>query len=1749
MFCDYGKFRNIYGPKNMLYSSMGVHPIVWTECTYSILKIPLWCLGSKALGSEGLSYISLSPPNLKFYDMLTTKTTGRVHDYDNERKNDVVEGFKKKFENSRVFLDKFISGLNPEGAQLSLPTVPVELNVRSDQLAGISSGFSGIGEKLKSFWDSVWNFMDWSDPDIANLDLLIFVLFITTLQYKSRALTAMFGFFLGVRLMYSVITSRDDWVDYVKAYSDHMSGSDIDMEEIPQPQGALDVLPPCTELMLTSLSGVLGACPKEPFVRALVEMTKVNDNQRNNVMAVLMMMSRRVSQALEKMCGSSELSRFFHVDEFDDRAVSDYVDRVNKFLASVMAVSAGNKTEMLNMYSSLDMEGKKFLANLTKGSFDYKSVEHVLLLLSRFKSEKVGESFTVSGDRQEPVTIMFRGPPGVGKTVASHAIVDVLLEQLVDPSFRSDLEEQPHMFKFNKGLDKFFDTYDQNTIVTMIDDFCSARDTSASVDTHGQLLIDMCNSNPMALKMAKLEDKNKVYFRSKLITLTSNLTDFNLLQSVMDPKAVERRINIQVDVKISPEYSDSKGVLDESKLPFLLGPDGKPTRGTIFPDDFWEFSVKTRNANNVSDSQRMCFEDLCLHILDEVHKREVQYMSNTTMNKLRRDRLRSNLSARIPNRPLSPESGYSTTDSSSGSSRGSYLIDQEEDFIFDFCSSFASLPKEDQKAFLKRFFSFCHYNLPSKGQTKPYFDLGLKGIAACMWRNDVKYHSFRNMELSTFTVMIENVIRREVSQGVDYATGKKPANSFLKTIVDGLKSCVSRISSYIFKNWYIIGIVGIFLVPLCILCRKIYSYFFGYEEVKIDDPDRYRYLAPDHLAQRKSEEPENVYMSDIFAEVGDEVRKTTEGADVVPKKDFVQAVLRIAARDPDALLVNDVGYCPVKASTLSGGMKTFIKIQPLNPESYSFEGVTIERVPKLLGGDLGERNSTTDIISKCLNSYIFNVFVAIKDDKGEIDFIRLGIAHNVHSNVFLMNFHFVCQLASRASFGNYRGGQIFLTTSTKSIVYRIPLETFIHSFTSCQELEERDLCFVVIKQAQVQSAGSLRYFVSETDLSRLGAYGTIPATVIGTSVESPLSNNLIIKKQVVGMRKMDGPQMVSENWQTGKKKKGMYLVHHMLMYRGSMFKSGDCGSLAYLDVPSEGNRMIFGIHSAGLDGNGFCVTVTQGLILQAMKDCKVFQPDTYSDEVIPDIGPMYPLEAQGCMKPVCKINSELAPMSNTSSELTKSVLYNKLPSSIPKSNRTPARLKPFFHEGALIDPKDAILASYGHQPPVFVDTILARAVESYEEVITHNMKMPLENRIILGLYEVLQSFGSVRGIDPSTSAGWPDNIPLGKNWKKLLFTPDGLVPKDSDEFRAFEKEVLAVLKMILNGVRPFCPYTGNKKDEKLSREKALLGRTRFVAGVWFIILCLFRMHFGAFMDNFMEANMDVGSAIGVNPFSLQWDVLARKLSRFDTKREDTSIGAGDYKAFDGHQQPGVMQEVLNIINRWYGNDVEGNRIRSRLWAEITNPKVFFEGELYEWFSSMPSGNPMTAIVNTMTNQIYFRMSWQFAGLDWKVFNANVYVIVIGDDNVFCVSIEYRPYFNELLLPDLMDMCGMIYTTELKAAATVPFRKLTEVEFMKRSFRFDRSLGRWVAPLREESIIETLYWSKKGSMKNQITVDNASNALREYSLHGERKFSEFRDTVIPVVKKLLPDHIPNYPFLQSYEIALEEVLKLDRSFYF
>lgn len=1550
--------------------------------------------------------------------------------------------------------------ITPHGGGFSIP-VSVQHDIKSSSIEKLLEHVpdTGLGNIFTMF----------KDTDYESVLMHLFVVFsVLRITYNSRTISIFHKMILGLltlNYMYKSSTNVLTYLNFWSSTPDYDEGvPDLDMEIMPHSN--LEQVELFSSMVLSGIHALTGIVPKNHLVRAIVESTKVTDNQRSNVSSMIMLVFERLSKFLSNF-GHHDLAEYFEIDAITDPDVKDYHSNVTTFLSQRDAGLSISDEDFDSSFAFYTLQGKKLLKGLRVGSFDHKMTERLLTELARYRKDDLGNRFSLNGTRPEPIGVLLMGPPGIFKTVASQRIITCILPFICPKEFKDDVKNHYKNFVYPAPIDKFFDGYSNRNLITIIDDFACVRDVAGATDSDGSKIIRMINTSPYPLPMANASEKNKTFFRSLVVLASTNLTSFDKLESMTDYKAVRRRFTIRVNVSKNPKYENIELPEDEEGY-------------TTIPDDVWIFSVSRYQADKLVSEDQMSFSDLASEIVISVKKSQMRHITNMAASERSRVSVENDI-----RKALVKEFGEDIDISPHGmfdfrSKSPDFLIDRESTSSDDTDHSYASdyrdnyydlIEKSSQKELDRFSFRLSYYFTMQHDEMGVFGSATTHKIAQIIYDN--QYPFGEHDTLNDLQVLLRRHFDGCREKKIDPFTGISIQPSDAETLLDKVKNVGAYLLNFLRKRWKELLI----FLGISVFVVGIVKYFLG-----------------------------------MF----------------VPKDENILSNVQVGVKVPRRLK-DKYDY---------------------TPHGHSLNGVKMEQLPKFTASDLGDKNASNDVISRCLRSYSFTFYLCLGNFYNtEVDYIRMGLAHNVVGNIFMFNLHFVPQIVEKMKDPSIKGAQVILLSPTRSNMYSIALDDFLANVRIGNKASDHDVCFVSVKSAQRNSIGMLQYFIKECDIPKVMRQNTVPANLLTVKLTDPASNIIMMKSQTVRFSHTNSV-VVKENW-TGNG--GSYMLDDLYSYSGTGFGSGDCGSILYLSGGGVDNRILLGIHAAGNAQLGFATALTQEMLLNYLKDCQFELDVPFTREVpLESIGKLAEINCQGNMKPVLQIRKELAPSHASSSEFTKSIVYNKL-EGYPHSTKTISRVKPYVHEGRNINPSEQALKNFGFFPPAIPEKFVVESVMSYSELINVHMNVDPIYRKDIPIEEALSSFGSVRGVDPTTSAGWPYNTPSSSgNLKKEYFKTRNKFLQGAIDNDVYSKSLMEVVdkvkeleRKILDGERQIVLYTGNLKDEKQTKEKAITRGPRFFTGVGFDMFILFRKKFGSFLSAYCQANLSVGSAVGVNPYSLQWNNMALLLSAHSQGTEEF-VGAGDYTAFDGHQCPLIMNAVLDIINEWYNDKGSDDYIvRCRMWSEITNSRSVFEGLVYEWNVSMPSGNPLTTLINTMANNLYFRIAWQCAGYDAKLFNGNVYLCCLGDDNIFSVKERYREKFNELVMPDLMNYCGMVYTTELKEKADRSFRKLTEVEFLKRSFTFNHVHNRWMAPLRENSILESIYWTKKKHGET-ITKDSISAGLLEMTLHGQEAFERFAGAIRLVKNRFSSE---NQGFNFDYVSSLQKTLKLDKSLYF
>lgn len=536
-------------------------------------------------------------------------------------------------------------------------------------------------------------------------------------------------------------------------------------------------------------------------------------------------------------------------------------------------------------------------------------------------------------------------------------------------------------------------------------------------------------------------------------------------------------------------------------------------------------------------------------------------------------------------------------------------------------------------------------------------------------------------------------------------------------------------------------------------------------------------------------------------------------------------------------------------------------------------------------------------------------------------------------------------------------------------------------------------------------------------------------------------------------------------------------------------ESGDCGSLVVLRDSGYNRDKILAIHSGLESGKHALATIiTKEFILKCLDNIENFI------SVLPnDVDPDMTYNDHGLLEIDCPHVYHRP----NKTKLRKSPLHGLF----GEPSREPAVLV----ATPAGDPYNKALERYGTGNFHVDEAILRASISHYTTLLVDKCK---GDRSILSFDEAVAGIAGekyINGVCRSTSPGYPWNLD-GPSGKWHLFGADQLYDLSNDAVDKLRERCCEIVNSAKLGERLSHYYIDALKDELRSKDKIAKAKTRMISCAPLDLVVVMKRFFGAFVSAFISCRIFNGSAVGINPVSEEWTVMARFLMS-----KGINIIAGDFESFDATQSSTTLRGLCDIINDWYDDGEENRRIREVLWHEVYNSMHLHGKSALMFDHSLPSGNPLTTVINTMYVNVVIRMAF-INCFDGRVdvineFDNHVSLVAYGDDNILGVSDECLEYFNYSTITQSMMSFGLKYTDETKSGSNVLAKSLDQSTFLKRSFR--EVQGQFVAPLDLQTVLEMCYWYRNGPCVDDRISENVMSCLKELSLHDRptwRKFS-------------------------------------------
>lgn len=806
--------------------------------------------------------------------------------------------------------------------------------------------------------------------------------------------------------------------------------------------------------------------------------------------------------------------------------------------------------------------------------------------------------------------------------------------------------------------------------------------------------------------------------------------------------------------------------------------------------------------------------------------------------------------------------------------------------------------------------------------------------------------------------------------------------------------------------------------------------------------------------------------------------------------------------------------------------------------------------------DLAAHSLITDVLQK--NTYRMSYFKnGIRKPFGNCTFIR--------GWVFLMPYHFLEALFARKLAPETI---ICFSQSKYADIIQVPLSHFIligvDKFalsSNCAQLvhksgETRDCVIVNLHRRMCHPHRDLvKHFVKIEDQGKLqGQFNGTLATFHEDNKELYRTYQWLqairsVDKPITIYLPDDGYVYPQESY----KQRDCYVYN-------APTQVGDCGSIIGL-YNHRMERKLIGLHIAGTNESfGYACPLTQEAIDDACekllgKDFRNISTQFYY-EIPKGINSMLqPNIPEGLFCPLGVSDKEVGQAVKTS--ILPSCIQGKL--SVPFTR--PALLKPTFINGVLHDPLLKGLKKCGVETAILTDDEVSSAAQDVGQVVLTKYNTMLDKRKyqkFLSYEEAIRGTGDDDFMGPisrKTSPGFPYNLDTkGFPGKTKWMGKNENFDFDSPDAKALKQDVLELIKDCKNGKISNVIFIDTLKDEKRENFKVDAGKTRvFSAGPQHFVVA-FRIYFLPFSAWLMHNRIDNEIAVGSNPYSLDWERIAKRL-----KSKGDKVIAGDFGNFDGSLVAQVLWSIFwDIYVPWLQqfNDLKSNegketlKICLGLWTHLVHSVHIFKDNVYMWTHSQPSGNPFTVIINCLYNSIIMRIAWmrimeqkfpKYKSMKW--FRHFVAMVAYGDDNELNIANEVIDLYNQETISEVMKEMRHEYTDEGKTGNVVKYRLLEDTFFLKRGFRYSAELCRTVAPLKKEVIYEMLNWTRNTIDPNVILMDNIDTAFREIVYHGREEYNNLRDKILKIV-----DDLPNVPQILTYEQYLHDIEHLADEIY-
>jgi len=520
-------------------------------------------------------------------------------------------------------------------------------------------------------------------------------------------------------------------------------------------------------------------------------------------------------------------------------------------------------------------------------------------------------------------------------------------------------------------------------------------------------------------------------------------------------------------------------------------------------------------------------------------------------------------------------------------------------------------------------------------------------------------------------------------------------------------------------------------------------------------------------------------------------------------------------------------------------------------------------------------------------------------------------------------------------------------------------------------------------------------------------------------------------------------------------------------------KKGDCGSVVMLTDPTR-VRKIIALHAAASQRTGIGALIYAEEIEELIASAETYQQQAITEDIrILKHQKIAPIEPH--------VHGEYlivgVPYDDSTSQIIKQYQSTKT-----RYWKSPLAKEETEFEPVVLDCRDPRpevdgfmpyengMEKFNHRQADMDEQLLNKAVDDVGDYLATVIRNEDVRVRVLTKTEAVNGvswIGSSNPIQRDTSAGYPWKHFGSVDAKKEAYlefdqTKQIWVLRKDEKGQMLNLAVDQLIECARHGIRTASVNCGTLKDEprKLKRIYKEPG-TRIFWGAPVDKVLADRMYFHAAVAALSETHERHPIKIGINPLGQGFHLLYNWHSRVSNVGFDI-----DMTNFDSTVPLTVMEKVPRVWNKIYRiNDPnwkpEDDIIRNTLHKSVQRPLVLYRDCVAVLPGGNPSGQPMTGSDNSIVHFIYDYYVWmrrceiehepKMANFDQ--FMRHVASSFYGDDGMSTVALGAQHIFNPRGYIEVCAEFGVVCTPADKTdAKSVKFRKLHELEFLKRNFK-------------------------------------------------------------------------------------------------